>query len=103
LCGAATDLEYPTPTQLTEQTGLGLVEAFRTPDESDVSEERPVLCLVVVCGRVPVDAIGPAGLKFIDMAVDGVHGRHHHRTLRHRPVRYVDGVSLTIDPGELLG
>ena len=52
-----TDLEHPSPGDGSEQTSVGLGEAFRAPDEGGVAEEVSVLLLVRGSLAVPPRAV----------------------------------------------
>src|SRR5664280_1550365 len=61
--GPAADLEHPTPSHVTEQPDVGLIESFRTPDEAGrarlvATEEAPVLGKVCVGIAVPPPPVG---------------------------------------------
>ncbi|GAB3940644.1 hypothetical protein GCM10027614_24650 [Micromonospora vulcania] len=66
--GAAAHLQHPSPGQVAEQSGIGLAQPLRAPDEVHVAEERAVLGLVVVGVAVPPAPVGPPGLGVTDPA-----------------------------------
>jgi hypothetical protein len=57
----AADLQHPPPAHLAEEVRGGLVHAFRAPHEPAVTQELPVLGLVVVGVAVPPAAVGAGG------------------------------------------
>src|SRR5664280_1628554 len=61
--GPAADLEHPTPSPVTAQPDVGLIESIRTPDEAGrarlvATEEAPVLGKVCVGIAVPPPPVG---------------------------------------------
>src|SRR5664280_438297 len=91
LRGPAADLEHPTPSHVTEQPDVGLIESFRTPDEAGrarlvATEEAPVLGKVCVGIAVPPPPVGrgrrgrpvadrAAVIRFVRYAVHVAHQR----------------------------
>ena len=63
LPGAGADLEHVAPGDVAEDSGLGLGQALRTPDEPGVAEELAVGGLVLVGVGVPLAAVGAQGLR----------------------------------------
>src|SRR5690606_39241940 len=74
LPGARPDFQDALSLQWAQRADLGLGEALGPPDETDVTQELAVGCLVLVGVPVPFRAVGPTGLLLVDLAAVHRHG-----------------------------